>query len=116
MGKKLKYILIASFIIWLRVSLVILTYKNTNTFYKIFLTHISLKQMSACKHSHRTCADIYAQGGKGVGLVVYLMHKTHGLSFGLGRERGGSYAGQYNLCAGSMDACDGGCFLETSFE
>jgi hypothetical protein len=70
--------------------------------------------MSACKHSHRTCADIYAQGGKGVGLVVYLMHKTHGLSFGLGRERGGSYAGQYNLCAGSMDACDGGCFLETA--
>jgi len=64
--------------------------------------------------NHRTCAEITSKGGRGVATVIYLNHTQHGLVFGLGKERGGQYANQYSVCAGSMDPQDGCCYITTS--
>lgn len=65
---------------------------------------------------HKTCANLAKQGASKCAAVFALLkynynlpHPKAGTSewvFGLGKELGGSYAGQYNLCAGGHEPAD----------
>lgn len=62
---------------------------------------------------HRTCNEIKEKGGyRGVATVLYNNYYNRKDVVLLGKERAGDYCGEYNLCAGGMDGCDNGCFLE----
>ena len=79
------------------------------------------QQQKRAPCGHRTCGYILSKIGHkkkcGVGAVIYNNYydrKTGSLtpSFLLGKERGGSYKGMYNLLAGGLEHSDCGCFIK----
>lgn len=67
-----------------------------------------------CKH--QTCINITNQGGKGgVAVACLNYYKKNGVNkrvIVLGKEKGGTYAGKYNVCSGKFNQGET-CFLET---
>lgn len=64
-----------------------------------------------CRYNHTICVDIKtAGGGGGVGIVP--IKQINGKQYAiLPVERFGNYANQYNICSGSLDDEDLGCYL-----
>jgi 8-oxo-dGTP pyrophosphatase MutT (NUDIX family) len=52
--------------------------------------------------------------GKGAAVLVTLHHNKYGLVMGGGKERFGENANTYNLAAGKVENCDGGCMVGTA--
>lgn len=72
--------------------------------------------------NHNTCKNIKlyrannnktCEGGVGV-ILLNNYYNRNKYAVLLGKERGGKYAGEYNLCAGSVEKCDNSCYIETA--
>ncbi|ARF08363.1 hypothetical protein Catovirus_1_413 [Catovirus CTV1] len=73
-------------------------------------------QHTFCKHN--TCHQIRVArgnfsrpGGIGIAFVNNYYNKDYVVL--LGKERGGNYAGQYNICSGKVESQDNGCYIKT---
>ncbi len=73
-----------------------------------------------CKH--RTCSEIRTArsnlgktGDGGVGVVLLNNYYSRGnYAIFLGKERGGKYKNEYNLCAGGVEQIDNSCYIEAA--
>lgn len=72
--------------------------------------------------NHKTCSNIrlyrannnkISEGGVGMILLNNYYNRNKYVVL-LGKERGGKYAGEYNLCAGSVEKCDNSCYIEAA--
>lgn len=70
--------------------------------------------------NHKVCKDFISKGyRKAVGVFIFnnYTNQSTGVqtpSVLLGRERDGSYKGQYNLCAGGLETEDNSCWIRTA--
>jgi 8-oxo-dGTP pyrophosphatase MutT (NUDIX family) len=63
--------------------------------------------------NHNTCVSIRNAGAcNSIACVLVNNYNGAKIVIYLGKERGGNYTGQYNLCAGKLEPCDGGCYLK----
>jgi hypothetical protein len=74
-------------------------------------------QQQTC--SHKTCQKIRQfrnssnLGGIGIAYLVDYNNTGH-YAIMLGKEKSGAYQGLFNLCAGSVEKCDGGCYIKAA--
>ena len=71
--------------------------------------HLTCKKIK----SFRTKNNATNRSGAGVILLNnYYGHDKYVVL--LGKERGGKYKGEYNICAGGMEKCDNFCYIQTA--
>lgn len=61
--------------------------------------------------NHQICRNIRLMGGDGVGAIVLSADMMGNVTCLLGLEKFGKYQGLFNICAGSVEPYDKGCFL-----
>ena len=72
-------------------------------------------QHNTCKNirSYRANNNKTSEGGVGV-ILLNNYYNCNKYAVLLGKEKGGRYAGEYNLCAGSVEKCDNSCYIATA--